>query len=507
MADLRRASLREAVFAGRFVGRASATSELAELVATDDPAKQILLWFGEAWLTGVKRQPDKAAWLRVALDRDIVRLDAMLSSQLDAVMQHPRFTRLEGSWRGLYWLVLRLPPVGGRVRLRLLQARWSEVCRDIERALEFDQSQLFKKIYEEHFGIAGGEPFGLIACDYEIRHRPSAQSPTDDVGALVGLSGIAAASFAPMVFGAAPELLGLSSFADITPSFDPSQALQDADHQRWQQFAGQEDMRFVGIALPRMLGRAPWPFDGTRVDRFCYRNHVPTAAQRVWTSAVYGFAAVAMRAFERFSWPAEVRGAGISQEALGGVLEDLPVERFYSDIAPDRPARAPLEVALTDDQDNLVSQARLMPLSALDGLPEACFGALPSLHRPPRMSSAAAQANQRISTQLNTLLCASRFAHCIKLMGRDMTGSFIDPQDVERRLQKWLSSFISGNAMSSHETTARFPLLDAQVEVRERRGSPGVYNCTVLLKPHHQLDEIGASFKLVTEMDSGRAPA
>ncbi|MBC7940374.1 MAG: type VI secretion system contractile sheath large subunit [Chitinophagaceae bacterium] len=503
--------LRHAVCAGRFFGQTAAdagvTAALAMLVASTDARAQLWLWFGAGGLRALARLPDPAAGLRAALDRDIATLDTLISTQLDAVLHHPRLRRLEGSWRGLQWLIDRLPRVGNRVRLKMLQARWSEVCRDLERALEFDQSHLFRKIHEEQFGTAGGEPFGLIAGDYEVRHRPGPSHPTDDVGALSSLAGIAAASFSPMVLGAAPELLGLQSFAELTPSFDPATMLQGAEHQRWRQSSVQEDLRFIGIALPRVLGRAPWLDDGSRADRFRYRPTSPGPAERVWTSPVYGFAAVAIRAFDRYSWPADVRGAAISDEASGGVLDNLPIERFHSDPRGESPARAPLEVALTDEQENRISDAGLIPLSALDGLPEACFGALPSLHRPPRMSSAIAEANQRMSAQLNTLLCVSRFAHCVKIMGRDMTGSYLDPDEVQQRLQKWLSGFIGGAGLGSIESTARYPLLDAQVEVRERRGAPGVYNCTVHLKPHHQLDEVGASFRLVTEFSQRNATA
>lgn len=491
--------LRQAVFGGRFTGTAPAAADLAMLVASTDAGVQVALWFGHDWLEWLRRQPEPLRVLRAALDRDIVVLDAMVSRQLDAVLQHPRVGRLEGSWRGLQWLVERLPRTGNRVRLLLLSARWGEVCRDIERALEFDQSHLFRKIHEEHFGMAGGEPFSLIAGDYEVRHRSGPDSPTDDVGALSGLAGIAAASFSPMILGAAPELLGVDSFAEISPSFDPASVLQGSEHQRWRQAASREDLRFIGVALPRVLGRSPWVDDGCRVDRFRFRSHSPGPAQRVWTSPVYGFAAAAIRAFDRYSWPAEVRGADIADDASGGVVDGLPFERFHSDLPFEAPARAPLEVALTDEQENRISDAGLIPLSALDGLAEGCFGALPSLHKPARTSTAVADANQRISTQFNTLLCVSRFAHCVKLMGRDMIGSFIEPGEVETRLQKWLNQFISGGGLSSAEVTARYPLQDARVEVREHPGRIGVYKCIVHLKPHHQLDDVGASFRLVTE--------
>lgn len=507
MIDAGHETLREAVLSGRLLSHASAPSDLAALVASSDAATHLRLWFGEDWLRSLAAQARPAEVLRAAVDRDITTIDALVSSQLDAVLHHPRLRRLEGSWRGLAWLAGRVPQTGTRIRLKLLHARWAEVCRDIERALEFDQSHLFRKIHDEEFGMAGGAPFGLIAADYEIRHRSALHHPTDDVGALSGLAGIAAAAFSPMIIGASPEFLGLDSFADASPSFDPTVAMRGSDHQRWRNAATREDLRFIGIALPRVLARAPWVDDGSRVDRFRYRGLTPGVAQRVWTSPVYGFAAVAIRAFDRYSWPAEVRGADISDEAQGGVLDGLPFECFHSDIAHEAPARAPVEVAFTDQQEDQISDAGLIPLSALDGLPEACFGALPSLHRPPPMSAAVAQANQRLSAQLNTILCVSRFAHCVKLMGRDMVGSYAEAGEVETRLQRWLNGFVSGMGSGGAEVTAKYPLLEARVEVRERSGRPGVYNCTVHLKPHHQLDDIGASFRLVTEFVPRQAAA
>jgi len=268
-----------------------------------------------------------------------------------------------------------------------------------------------------------------------------------------------------------------------------------------------EDLRFIGVVLPRLLGRPPWPDDGSRADRFRYRGHAAGPAQRVWMSAVYALAAAAIRAFDRNSWPGEVRGAEPQAEAVGGVIDALPVEHFASDPPRGAPPRAPLDLCLTDEQERQISEGSLIPLSALEGIAEASFGALPSLHRPPRMNTAIADANQALSSQINTLLCVSRFAHCIKLIGRDMVGSFKDAEEIERTLQRWLEGFVSGLGSGGPEVTARYPLLEARVEVRERRGRPGVFGCTVHMRPHHQLDELGAAFRLVTEFTPRRAAA
>ncbi len=519
MADAAPPPLRDAVLAGRLTGASPAAPLVAEIVANPDPAATLRLWFGEPFLAALAHDADAPALLRAALDRDIAAIDAALSAQLDAVLRHPRFRRLEGSWRGLEWLWLgnrHLLPRDGRqerdrkaakARLQVLTLRWPELCRDLERAVEFDQSQLFRKIHDEEFGKPGGEPFGLIIADYEVRHRPAPGHPTDDVAALGALAGIAAAAFAPTVLAASPGLVGLDSFAEAQPTYDLGAAMRGVEHQRWRDAASYDDMRFVGVMLPRVLARPPWPDDGARADGFRYAASPGPAGSRLWTTPVYAFAAAVLRAFDRHAWPAEVRGADIDEEATGGVVDGLPTERLPGDPRHAPPARAPLELGLADEQERQASEARLIPLSALEFLPEASFGALPSLHRPPRMSTAVADANQRLSSQLNTLLCASRFAHCVKLMGREMVGSFLGPDEVELRLQRWLNSFVSGMGSGGAEVTARYPLRDAKVEVRERRGKPGIYACTVHLQPHHQLDEVGAAFRLVTEFAGGRAAA
>jgi type VI secretion system protein ImpD/type VI secretion system protein ImpC len=259
------------------------------------------------------------------------------------------------------------------------------------------------------------------------------------------------------------------------------------------------------LVLPRALARTPHDDDGTRADGFRYREHAPDAAARVWMSAAYPFAAVAARAFARYRWPAEIRGAEPGPEATGGVVEGLPVERFRSD--PRGPApRPPLELVLTDEQERQLADSQLVSLCGLDGLPEAAFGAVPSLHRPPRMSAEVAEANQRLSAQLNNVLCVSRFAHCVKLMGRDMIGSALSAPEVELRLSRWLQKHVSG-LLGGGDAAARYPLAEARVEVRERPGKPGSLACTIHLRPHHQLDDVGAAFRLVTDLSAPRVAA
>lgn len=510
------ASLRARVLSGRFLGHgtgAGGAEGVAAFITEPSATACLHAWFGSR-LADILHHDGSASGRRLAVerleeavDRDIAALDRLVGSQLDAVLHDERLRRLEGAWRGVAWLTERVP-FGARVRIRIMSARWAELCRDFERSIEFDQSALFKVVYEGEFGTPGGEPFGMLLADYEVRHAPGPGSPTDDIAGLDGLSTVAAAAFAPAVIAAHPALLGFDTWAGVSAAADLTDVLRAADRGRWRALQGREDCRFLSVVLPRTLARAPWPDDGTREDRFRYREHAPDPDARVWMNVGFALAAAAIRAFARTSWPADVRGAAVSREPHGGVIEGLPAERLAGD-PRDAPLRPPVEVALTDEQERQAVEAGLLPFIGLELLPEGSFAATPSIHRPPRMqgdTAAIANANQRLSAQFNAMLCVSRFAHCVKLMGRDMVGSFKTPEDIQRRLQKWLQGFTNISA-GGGDQGAKYPLRDARVEVAEKPGAPGVYGCTIQLQPHYQLDEVGAAFRLVTDLQAARQAA
>jgi len=489
--------LREAVLAGTFFGRTH-TEAAASLAAFPlmGEAAALSLWFGPAAL---RLLGDRNA-CRAALDRDIAALDALIGEQLDAIFHNSALRRFEGRWRGLAWLVGGIDPAG-RVKVKLLDIGWAELCRDLERAIEFDQSQLFQKVYEEEFGSPGGEPYGLLVVDHEVRHHPSRGAPTDDVTALGQLSAVAAAAFAPTVVAASPSLLQVEEFADLASVVDLGDPFRGAEYTRWRSLSRREEMRFIAVTLPRLLARPPWLDDPGRADGFRYAEYAPDRHCRVWMNAGFAFAAVVARAFSDFAWPASVRGSE-TDFVGGGLVTDLPIEPFRTD--PDRVwIRPPLELVLTDRMEGALVEAGLMPLSALPYGEEAVFPAARSLQGPRRHigpTAEAADANARLSTQLNSMLCASRFAHYVKVMGRDMVGSFQTADEVERRLQRWLGGFVNASSTAGPETRARYPLVAAQVTVRDQPGRPGVLQCTVLLQPHFQLDDVAATFRLVTEI-------
>lgn len=406
----------------------------------------------------------------VTFDRNLTRtftraveaIDRKLSAQLNAVMHDEKFTKLEGSWRGLHYLVMN-SETGTSLKIRMLNISKRELNRDLTKAVEFDQSQLFKKIYENEFGSPGGEPFGLLLVDHEVKHLPGPGS--DDVSAIAQLSAVAAAAFVPVVLAASPGLLEVDNFAELAGSMVPAAPLRAPSHARWRALGQREDMRFACVTLPRVLARTPWLDDPGRHDGFRYAEYAPDAASRIWMTAGYAFASCVARAYAGHAWPADVRGVERDREG-GGVVLGLPVEPFATDPGHTW-IRPSLDLVLTDAQERDLVEAGLMPLCAVPFGPESAFSAVRSLQSPVRRAGAVANANAHMSAQINSMLCVSRFAHYIKVIGRDMVGSMATADEIERRLQDWLSPYVNGNVIASRDNRARHPLVSGRVLLAE----------------------------------------
>ncbi|MDD2877808.1 MAG: type VI secretion system contractile sheath large subunit [Acidiphilium sp.] len=491
--------LRDAALSGRYFGDRfqAEAGDLARFL-TAPAATALALWFGTDTAT-ILRDP---ARLAAMIDHDIATIDLRLAEAIDAILHHPRFIRLEGSWRGLAWLATRIE-TGGRVKLRVLQAAWPEVCRDLERAAEFDQSQLFRRIYEDEFGTPGGEPYGLLVMDYDIRHRPGPGAPTDDVAALAGLSAIAAAAFSPMIFGAAAALFGVDRMEELSGVANPAAIFAGPEHQRFRNLGNRDDMRFVGLALPRLRARTAWAEQPETHRGFRYTETIASGDDIVWFAAGYAIAATVARAVATYDWPADMRG--YIQDWPGSGLIAAGTAPWFSPDSTEGQDRFEAEIALTDAQERVLVDAGLMALSSLAFGGQTVLGAARSLQTPRRYAGSrggSADANARLSAQFNTMVCVSRFAHFIKVMGRDMTGAFRTAGDIERELTAWLRRYSNANRDAGSEMRARYPLLDARVEVRELAAKPGSFGCTIYLQPHYQLDDVAASFRLVTELSA-----
>lgn len=471
---------------------------LQAFLSTSHAIQGLRLWFGDSQLL----QPpyDRAAIL-AALDRDIAYLDGLLSDQVDAILHHPGFQKLEAAWRGIDYLVEQAGDEAG-VKIKLLDISWAEVTRDVERAIEFDQSQLFIKIYENEFGMPGGEPYGVLIGDYEVRHKRGKDYPTDDVSTLKSLAQISAAAFAPLIVGAAPELLGLDSFRDLGTPINLDSVFRQPEYDRWRSLRDMEDARFIGVTLPRILMRLPY-LDGAAPDNgFRYSESVSgtTDSRYLWGNAAYAFGGVLIRNFFDSGWFADIRGAERDRAGYG-LVPGLTVESFGTD-RPGVAIKYSSDVSVSETQEMELSNLGFIPLSKCANSAFSVFYSNQSVQQPKTYDRASANVNARLSAMLQYILCVSRFSHYVKVMGRDRVGSFISAEECEQFLQRWLLNYCSAVDGASSEQKAKYPLREGQVTVRETAGRPGVYSCTVHLQPHAQLDQVITSFRLVTELSS-----
>lgn len=425
-------------------------------------------------------------------------IDELISEQLNAVLHHPRFQSLEASWRGVQYLV-RQKPDDASIKIRILDVSWRELTRDIERAVEFDQSQVFRKVYTDQFDLPGGEPFGLLIGDYEVRHRPSADYPFDDVATMTSLASVGAAAFTPIVLGAAPSFLGLDSFRGLRRPLDLQRTFAQTEYDRWRRLRKLPDARFLGLTMPRVLMREPYtaeyPFSGVVYQE---EADADDGLERLWGTAAYCLAAVVMRAYASSGWFAEIRGSG--QGMTGGGVAPAPISEEWGLDRPGACVKPSLEAVIPDQQDTDFAAQGFIAACPVRWFDRIVFTSVPSVQEPEKYDSEAATTNARLSSMLHYMLCVSRFAHYVKIIVRDKVGAFADADDCQAFLHRWLLQYVTGGGDLSEEVMARYPLNDASVRVSEAPGEPGAYRATVHLNPHFQLDELSASLKLTTQL-------
>jgi type VI secretion system ImpC/EvpB family protein len=445
------------------------------------------------------RGPNLKRRVAQLLNRDIARLDALLTRQVNAILHHPSFQKLEACWRGLHYLVQQTPE-GENIKVRILNVTWKELARDLERAIEFDQSQLFRKVYGEEFGTPGGEPFGVLLGDYQIRHRPAPDHPMDDIATLTAIASVAAAAFAPFIAGVYPAMLDLTSFAELELPLNLPKTFEQLEYVKWKAFRDTEDARFVGLTLPRVLLRLPYKDDSSRVDGFRFREDVedPSRSKYLWGNAAFAFGAVLVRAFAESGWLAAIRGVQRDVEG-GGLVTGLPVHSFSTDKSGVAP-KCSTEVVITDAQEKELGDLGFIPLCHCQDTELAAFYGNQSVQKPKQYDELPATINARLSAMLQYMLCIARFAHYLKVIGRDKLGSFIGPSDCEDHLRRWLMKYTTSNENAGPELKAQNPLREAKVQVRERPDKPGSYVCVAHLRPHFQLDQMATAVRLVTEL-------
>ncbi|MBM3610512.1 MAG: type VI secretion system contractile sheath large subunit [Alphaproteobacteria bacterium] len=423
------------------------------------------------------------------ISKRVEEIDLLLSQQLDEILHHDSFKKVEASWRGLNYLVMNTE-TGTKLKLRLLNASRKELQADVEKAVEFDQSTLFKHIYEEEYGTFGGNPYSALLADFEF----DASAP--DMSLLTKLSNIAAAAHAPLMTAAAPGMLDMDDFTSLGKPRDLAKIFEGTDKVRWRSFRQTEDSRYVVLVLPRVLMRLPYGPTTNPVDGLMYEERVDGTTQKtfVWGNAAYMFAQRITNAFALYGWTAAIRGV-----EGGGLVEGLPAYTFKTtdgDIA----LKCPTQIAITDRREKELSDLGFIALCHCKGSDKAAFFGAQTAQKPKKYNTPQANANANTSARIPYLLAASRFAHYIKVIMRDKIGSFMTKDNVQKYLQAWIAEYVLLNDDAGQGLKARYPLREARVDVFDVPGEPGKYRATVFLRPHFQLEELTASLRLVAEL-------
>lgn len=430
----------------------------------------------------------------------IADIDEKINTQLNEIIHHRKFQKLEASWRGL-WFLTRQADGKQNIKIRMLDISWSEVVKDINRALEFDQSQLFHKIYSKEYGTPGGEPYGVIIGDYEISHRISKNNPHDDIATLEGIAQIAAASLAPFIASASSDMFGMEDFSALGLPFKLKTIFSQKEYIKWHALREKTDSRFIGLTLPRTLIRQPYrKTPGSYKGIYFYEKPDKNGENHLWGNACYAFAIMLIREFSNIGWFGHIRGVPRNYTS-GGLLTELPVDHFETDTQSI--AHKPItDVIVTDAAEKEISELGFIPLCQGYLSPHATYYNNQSVYKMTAHKQTSANSNAQLSGMLQHVLCGSRIAHYIKVMIRDKVGSFSSADRCERFLRDWLLEYTTGREDLDWEEQARYPLKEASVQVKEHPSRPGEYLCVIHLQPHYQLDQMVSELELVTELAS-----
>ena len=427
-------------------------------------------------------------------------IDEAISKQLAAVMHSQKFQKLEGSWRGLNHLVMN-SETSTTLKIRMMNMSKRELFKDLDKAVEFDQSQTFKKIYEEEFGIAGGEPYAALIGDFEFSNHP------EDIELLSKMSNVAAAGFAPFISAAGPQMFGFDSYEELSKPRDLAQIFSSQEYIKFRSFRESEDSRFVSLVMPRVLSRMPYGENTKAVEEFNYEEFpqgdsgMSTAVDHneyCWMNAAYVMGTTLTSAFAENGWCTAIRGA-----EGGGKVEGLPTHIFKSDDG-DSDQKCPTEIGITDRRESELSNLGFLPLCHYKNTDYSVFFGAQTSQKPKVYDDPDATANAAISARLPYIMATGRIAHYLKVMGRDKVGSFMEAKDAERWLNRWIEGYTNSNEDASADMKAKFPLAAAQIEVKENPGAPGSYSAVAYLKPWLQMEELSTSLRMVASIPGGK---
>jgi type VI secretion system protein ImpC len=421
----------------------------------------------------------------------IAEIDRKLSEQVNLILHHQDFKSLEGSWRGLHYLVNNTE-TGENLKIRVMNISKKEVSKTLKKfkGTAWDQSPLFKKLYEEEFGMPGGQPFGCLMGDYYFDHS------APDVEMLAGIAQISAAAHAPFLTAAAPSLLNMDTWQELSNPRDLAKIFGTPAYASWKSLRESEDSRYLGLTMPRVLARMPYGAKTNPVDEFSFEEDTAGADHNkyVWTNAAYSMATNVTRSFKLYGWCARIRGA-----ESGGMVEGLPVHAFPTDDGG-VDMKCPTEIGITDRREKELADCGFMPISHWKNTDFAVFVGAQSLQKPQAYDDPDATANANLAARLPYLFATCRFAHYLKCMVRDKIGGFASRESMEMWLNKWIGKFVDTGVDSPDEIKAKLPLAEAQVVVEEDKENPGYYHSKFFLRPHYQLEGLTVSLRLVSKL-------
>ena len=433
----------------------------------------------------------------VSIEAMIAAIDKKLSDQVNLILHHEDFQKLEGAWRGLHYMVNNTE-TDEQLKIRVMNISKQELGKTLKRykGTSWDQSPIFKKVYNEEFSQFGGEPFGCLVGDYHF------DQSAPDVELLTEMAKIAAASHAPFITGAAPTLMQMDSWQELANPRDLTKIFTTPEYAAWRSLRESEDSKYIGLAMPRFLSRMPYGSKTNPVEAFNFEEETGSAdhGKYTWANAAYAMATNINRSFKEYGWCTRIRGI-----ESGGAVQNLPTHSFPTDDGG-VDMKCPTEIAIEDRREAELAKNGFMPLVHRKNSDFAAFIGAQSLHKPQEYDDPDATANANLAARLPYLFATCRFAHYLKCIVRDKIGSFKERNEVERWLGGWIAQYVDGDpARSSEAYKATHPLAAAEVVVEEDPANPGYYSSKFFLRPHYQLEGLTVSLRLVSKLPSAKA--
>ncbi len=425
----------------------------------------------------------------------IAELDKKLSAQVNLIIHNDKFQELESSWRGLSYLVNNTE-TSENMKIRVMNVSKKDLAKTLKKykGTAWDQSPIFKRLYEDEYGTAGGEPFGCLIGDYYFNHT------APDLEILKGMAQISAAAHMPFISAAAPSIMNMDSWQDLSNPRDLTKIFSTPEYAAWRSFRESEDSRYVALTMPRVLSRMPYGATTNPVEEFNFEEDTGAGASEkyTWMNAAFAMGTNINRSFTQYGWCARIRGV-----ESGGAVEGLPTHVFPTDDGG-KAMKCPTEIAITDRREAELSKNGFLPLCHWKNTDYAVFLGGQTVNKPMEYDNPDATANANLSARLPYIFATCRFAHYLKCIVRDKIGSFKEAADMQRWLSDWISNYVTSDPNASDEVKAKYPLAEAKVEIEEVEGQPGYYNAKFYLRPHYQLEGLTTSLRLVSKVPSAK---